>query len=76
MAPFVSIAWHQRELLGYVAHYPTNDSYRKCIHCCCLPCNYVTQPFGILQRVIKSQSACLSEKFVAKVTYMFLNIND
>ena len=36
------------------SHCPTNDSYNISIHSC-LPCNYVTKPFGILQRVIKSQ---------------------
>ena len=30
-------------------------TYTTCIHSCCLPCNYVNKPFGILQRVIKSQ---------------------
>ena len=30
-------------------------THTTCIHSCCLPCNYVTKPFGILQRVIKSQ---------------------
>ena len=29
--------------------------YNKRIHICCLPCNYVTKSFGILQRLIKSQ---------------------
>ena len=37
------------------SHCPTNDLYNICIQSCCLPCNYVTKPFGILQRVIKSQ---------------------
>ena len=57
MAPFVSITWHQKEPLGCVvySHYPTNDSYSICIDNCCLPCNYVTKPFSILQWVIKSQ---------------------
>ena len=32
------------------------------IHSCCLSCNYVTKPFGILQRVIKSQRVHISEK--------------
>ena len=56
-APFVSITWHQKEPLGCAvySHCPTNDSYNICIHSCCLPCNYVTKPFGIFQRVIKSQ---------------------
>ena len=61
-APFVSITWHQKEPLGCVvySHCPTNDSYNICIHSCCLPCNYVTKLFGILQRVIKRQSMCIS----------------
>ena len=85
-APFVSIIWHQKELLGCVVywHCPTNDPYNKCIHSC-LPCNYVTKPFGILQRVIKSQKVCISvghskswylfllEKFVAKFSDLVLN---
>ena len=29
--------------------------YNKSIHSCCLPFNYVTKFFGILQRLIKSQ---------------------
>ena len=47
----------QKEPLGCVEylHWPTNDSYNICLHSCCLPCNYVTKPFGILQRVLKSQ---------------------
>ena len=57
IAPFVSIKWHQKEPLGCVvySHCPTNDSYNICIHSCCLPCSYVTKPFGILQRIIRSQ---------------------
>ena len=80
-APFASITWYQKEPLVCVvySHCPTNDSYNKCIHtCCCLPCSYVTKPFGILQSVSKSQNVCisfrhskkliafLSEKFVVK----------
>ena len=69
IAPFVSITWHQKEPLGCVvySHCPTNDSYNKCIHCCCLPCNYVTKPFGILQRVIKSQRVYIYHLDSAKV---------
>ena len=61
-APFLSIIWQQKEPLGCVvySHCPTNDSYNKCIHSCCLPCNYVTKPFSILKRVIKSQRVCIS----------------
>ena len=53
----------KKEPLGCVvySHCPTNDSYNICIHSCCLPCNYVTKPFGILQRVIKSQRVHISE---------------
>ena len=60
--PFISITWHQKEPLGcfVFSHCSTNDSYNKCIHSCCLPCNYVTKPFGILQRVIKNQKVCVS----------------
>ena len=86
-APFVSITWHQKKPLGFVvySHCPTNDSFNKCIHRCSLPCNYVTKPFGILRRVIKSQKVCISvgrsksrylfllEKFVAKFLDLFLN---
>ena len=62
--PFLSTNWHQKEPLGYIvySHCPTNDSYNNSIHSCCLPCNYVTKPFGILQRVIKSQRVHISEK--------------
>ena len=61
-ATFVSITWHQKEPLGCAvySHCPTNDSYNKCIPCCCLPCSYVTKPSDILQRVIKSQRVCIS----------------
>ena len=54
----------KKEPLGCVvySHCPTNDSYSKSIHSCCLSCNYVTKPFGILQRVIKSQRVHISEK--------------
>ena len=43
-APFVSITSHQKEPLDCVVYsdFPTNDSYNKCLHGCCLPCNYVT----------------------------------
>ena len=60
--PFASTNWHQKEPLGCVvySHCPTNDSYNNSIHSCCLP--YVTKPFGILQRVIKSQRVHISEK--------------
>ena len=87
-APFVSIISHQKEPLGCVvySHCYTNDSYNKCIHWCCLPCNYVPKPFGTLQRVIDSQKVLisqyiwtqqksisfLSEEFVAKFSD-FLN---
>ena len=61
-APFVSVTWHQIEPLGCVvySHCPTNNSCNKCIHSSCFPCNYVTKPFGILQRVIKSRKVCIS----------------
>ena len=42
------------------SHWPTNDSYNKYIHCYCLPCNYVTKPLDIFQRVIKSLKVCIS----------------
>ena len=69
IAPFVSITWHQKEPLGCVvySHCPTNDSYNICIHSCCLPCNYVTKSFGILQRVIKSQRVYIYYSDLAKV---------
>ena len=86
-ATFASITLHQKEPLGCVvySHCPTNDSYNKCIHSCCLLCNYVTKPFSILQRVIESQRVCisfghtkksipfLSETFMAKCSNLFLN---
>ena len=46
---------------------PTNDSYNKYIHSCCLPCNYVTKLFGILQRVIKSEKVYINHLDIAKV---------
>ena len=49
------------------SHCLTNDSYNICIHSCCLPCNYVTEPFGILQRVIKSQRVYIYHLDLAKV---------
>ena len=57
------------EPLGCVvySHCPINDSYKKCICSCCLPCNYVTRPFGILQRVIKSQKVYIYHLHTAKV---------
>ena len=66
--PFASTNWHQKEPLGCVvySHCPTNDSYNICIHSC-LPCNYVTKPFGILQRVIKSQRVYIYHLDSAKV---------
>ena len=57
-APFVSVTWYEMEPLACVvhSHCPTNDSGNKCIHsCCCLPSNYVTNSFGMLQTVIKIQ---------------------
>ena len=88
-APFVSITWHQKDPLGCVvnSHGGTNDSYNKCIHGSCLLYNYVTKPFGILQRVIVSQrvlitpyiwtqqksTSFLSEKFVAKFSDVIFN---
>ena len=58
-----SITGHEKEPLDCVvhSHCPNNDSYKKCIHiCCCLPYNYITKPFGILQRIIKIQKVCIS----------------
>ena len=61
--PFASTNCHQKESLGCVvySHCPTNDSCHNSIHSCLL-CNYVTKPFGILQRVIKSQRVHISGK--------------
>ena len=74
-ASFVPITWHQKEILGCVvySHCPINDSYNKCIHSCCLPCNYVTKPFGILQRVIKSQKVCISFEHSKRRYLLWLN---
>ena len=44
-----------RGTLGLCCILTFNESYSICIHNCWLPCSYVTKPFGILQRVIKSQ---------------------
>ena len=38
-----------------------------CMYSCCLPCNYVTKPFGILQRVIQSQRVYIYHLVSAKV---------
>ena len=62
-APFLSIAWHQKEPLGCAvySHCPTNDSYNTCIYgCWCLLCSYVTKLFSALRRVIRSQSVYTS----------------
>ena len=66
--PFASAHWHEKEHLGWVvySHCPTNDSYKNSINSCCLPCNYVTEPFSILKRVIKSQRVYISEKSLSK----------
>ena len=71
--PFASTNWHQKEPLGCVvySHCPTNDSYNICIHSCCLPCNYVTKPFGILQMVIKSQRVHISEKSLTLLSTIY-----
>ena len=68
IALFVSITWHKKEPLCCVLywHCPNNDSYNKCIHSCCLPCNYVTKSFGILQRVINSQKMYIYHLGTAK----------
>ena len=69
IAPFVSITWLQKEPLGCVvySHCPTNDTCNVCIHSCCLPCNYVTKPFGTFQRVIRSQRVYIYHLDSAKV---------
>ena len=61
-AYFVSIRWHQKEPLDCAvhSHWPTNDSFNKCIHGFCLPYSYVTNPFDTLQRVTKSQRVLIS----------------
>ena len=72
--PFVSTKWHQKELLGCVvySHCLTNDSYNNSIHSSCLPCDYVTKLFGILQRVIKSQRVYIYHFDSAKVDTLSL----
>ena len=86
---FAWITWHQKQHLCCVvySHCPTNDSYNKDTHGCCLPCSYATKSFGILQKVIKSQRVLispyvwtqqkslffLSQKFVAKFADITLN---
>ena len=88
-ALFVSITIHQKEPLGCIvySHFPTNDSFNKCIHsccCCCLPYNYVTNPFSILKTVIKNKKVYiiwtkqklilfLSEKFVMEFSDLLIN---
>ena len=72
--PFASTNWHQKEPLGCVvySHCPTNDSYNNSIPSCCLPCNYVTKPFGILQRAIKSHRVHISEKSLKLLSTIYL----
>ena len=72
-APFISISWHQKNPLGCAIyfHCPTNDSYNKCIHSCCLPCNYVTKPFGILNRVIRDEKVLISS-YIWKKTKVYI----
>ena len=54
---------------------PTNDSCNSSI-CSCLPCNYVTKPFGILMRVIKSQRVFMSRPiFLRKNASKYLQIS-
>ena len=48
----------------HIAQLMTHTTY---VHSCCLPCNYVTKPFGILQTVIKSQRVYLYHLDSAKV---------
>ena len=75
--PFLSTNWHQKEPLGCVVypHCPTNDSYDNSTHSCCLPCNYVTKPFGILQRVIYQRVICqrvhISEKSLRLLSIIY-----
>ena len=72
--PFASANWHQKEPLRCVvySHCSTNDSYNNSIHSCCLPCNYVTKPFGTLQRVIESQSFHILEKSLKLLSTIYL----
>ena len=56
------------------SHCPTNDSYNKRMHRCCLPCNYLTKPLGILLRVIKSQMV-LTAFDHSKSRYLFSQKN-
>ena len=53
--------------LCFILNCPTNDSYNICIYSFCLPCNYVTRPFGILQRVIKIQRVYIYHLNLAKI---------
>ena len=49
---------------------------KKFIHSYCLPCNYVTKPFSILQRVIKSQRFCISfgQSKILGLNSLFVNM--
>ena len=66
---FIWPFWPWQEPLGCVvySYRSTNDSCNICIHSCCLPYNYVTKPFGILQRVIKSQRVYIYHLDTAKI---------
>ena len=72
--PFASTNCNQKEPLGCVVYSlcPTNDSCNNSIHSCCLPCNYVTKPFGILQRAIKSQRVHISEKSLNLLSTIYI----
>ena len=71
--PFASTNWRQKEPLGCVvySHGLINDSYNKSVSSC-LPWNYVTKPFGKLQRVIESQRVHISEKSWKLLCTVFL----
>ena len=60
-APFVSIIWHHKEPLGCViySHCPLM-TLQQMYTLLLLTLHYVTKPFGISQRIIKSQKVCLS----------------
>ena len=60
--PGVSIKGHQKALVdcAIYSHDPTNDLHNKCIHSWCLTCNFISKPFGILQKVIKNQMVFIS----------------
>ena len=48
------------------SHSPSNDSYNKCMHCCCLSCDYVAAYLAIMLRL------CWHIAEVISYTYIYI----